>query len=318
MHRWVTVVEPRRFYVIVNPTSGRGAGARMPAFLEQAMSAKAASLEIRVTEGPGHATALAGEASLAGEPIVVAVGGDGTIHEVVNGLLRNRDRGPGDALLGIVPVGTGNDFVKVVEGAGTREDAVTTLVTGSPRRVDVGYAQWDGDSEYFVNAAGTGIDVEVVRLAAPRRGVGGALAYIVALLRSLGRYSPLPVRVEADGHHLEQRVMTVTVGNGRSVGGVFRICPGAEIDDGLLDVCSIRELSLLRSIGVAARILRGTHAGSAGVETFRASTVELSVPEGTPLFFQLDGELREPGGVHTLRMEVRPGMLQVLTRAAPR
>ena len=109
--------------------------------------------------------------------------------------------------------------------------------------------------------------------------------------------------------------MIAAVGNGRCVGGTFRICPAAEIDDGLFDVCAVRELSLGRSIRTAARILRGTHAGARGVESFRAGTVELTVPEGTQLFFQLDGELREPEGARSLTLEMRRGALPVYARA---
>jgi diacylglycerol kinase family enzyme len=179
------------------------------------------------------------------------------------------------------------------------------------RRVDAGLATWDGESEFFVNAAGTGIDVEVVRGMGVNRGTRGPLDYVVALLRALRRYRPIPVSMIGNGHTLDRRIMIAAVGNGRCVGGTFRICPDAVVDDGLFDVCAVHELSIGASVLVAARILRGTHAGARGVEMFRAAEVELTVPEGTQLFFQLDGELREPVGARTLKMEIRRGALPV-------
>lgn len=299
---------------IINPTSGGGAGKLMADEVRNRLGTH--QPEIRQTERQGHAIELAYAAAKAGEQAIVAVGGDGTVHETANGILRALEEDPSlPAVLGIVPVGTGNDFVKMLPGTARRAEAFDTILEGRVRHVDAGWAAWNGGGEFFVNAAGTGIDVEVVRVLGAQRGTRGALDYVFALVRALRRYHPIPVRIRGDAQEVDSRVMIAAVGNGSCVGGTFRICPTAEIDDGLFDVCVVRELSLARSIGTAARILRGTHAGSAGVRSFRAETVELTVPEGTELFFQLDGELREPEGATTLTMEIRRGVLPVFARA---
>jgi YegS/Rv2252/BmrU family lipid kinase len=309
------VIPTDSMIVIVNPTSGGGAGARMPD--EARAQLEGAQAEILLTEGSGHATELAFEAARRGVVAIVAVGGDGTAHEVANGILRALDDDPSrPATLGIVPVGTGNDFVKMLPGADRRPDAWRTILSGGTRRVDVGLATWDGASEFFVNAAGTGIDVEVVRAMGVHRGTRGPLDYVIALVRALRRYRPIPLSVIGDGHAIDRRIMIAAVGNGKCVGGTFRICPDAVVDDGLFDICTVHELSIGASVVTAARILRGTHAGSRGVEMFRAAEVELTVPEGTQLFFQLDGELREPVGARTLKMEIRRAALPVFARGS--
>jgi len=303
-------------FVIVNPTSGGGAGMRMPEHVRTAFVGRAH--DVHLTEGPGHAEELAFAAANDGASRIVAVGGDGTVHEVANGLLRALEQDNAlSAALGIVPVGTGNDFVKMLPGTNRRRDALETVLDGTVRRVDVGFARWDGGTEYFVNAAGMGIDVEVVRLLGSHRGTRGALDYVVALLRALRRYRPIPLSIRAETHESSRRIMIAAVGNGRCVGGTFRICPAAEVDDGLFDVCAVSALPIGASLLTAARILRGTHVGARGVESFRARTVELTVPEGTDLFFQLDGELREPVGAKTLTIEIRPATLPVLVRELP-
>jgi len=303
-------------FVIINPTSGGGAGVRMSAEAARELGGREVPYEVHLTKAPGHATDLAREAVLARAKAVVAVGGDGTLHEVANGVLAARALDPSIATpMGLVPVGTGNDFVKVVAGASPRRTAWATVVHGSVHWFDAGLARWNGEAEYFVNAAGTGIDVEVVRQMGPHRGTQGPIAYVLALLRALRHYEAVPVRLVADGQNYERRIMTVAVANGRCIGGTFRICPQAVPDDGLFDVCAVEALPLLRSLFTAARIVRGTHAALPSVSSLRARRVELSVPAGAQLFFQLDGELREPAGTHRLTLELLPHALPVLSRA---
>ncbi len=314
----MTAPDAKRFVAIVNPTSGGGAGVRMPAELRRAFAERGLAVDLQLTERSGHAVDLARNAALHGVHAVVAVGGDGTVHEVANGLLTALEQEPATpTVLGLVPVGTGNDFVKVIEGTSRRDRAYDTLARGLVQRVDAGFASWDGSSEYFVNAAGTGIDVEVVRVLGAHRGTRGALAYVLALLEALRRYRHVPLRLEADGHVIDRPVMTVAIANGRCIGGTFRICPDASPADGLFDVCDIAGLSLLRSLATAARVIRGTHTGLACVDMRRARTVTMTVPADTQLFFQLDGELREPASARTLRLEIRAGALPVLATPAP-
>jgi YegS/Rv2252/BmrU family lipid kinase len=244
---------------------------------------------------------------------VVAAGGDGTIHDVANGILSANAGAV--TTLGLLPIGRGNDFVKVVPGTRTRDAAFDTLATGAPVPVDAGVVEWEGGSEYFLNAMGTGIDVEVVRQIARTRKLPAGLVYIVGLAKAFVRFEALPLRITADARSFERRVMIVAVANGTCVGGSFRVSPDARPDDGRLDVCVVDEVNLAGVLRIVPRIMRGTHAGMTGVHMMTARAVTIDATGDAPLFFQLDGELREPAGVRSVRIAVVPAALRVLATA---
>ena len=254
--------------VILNPASRGGAGRAVHAEIERELQRRGLQGDVVETRAPGDAAALAYAACAEGVSTVVAAGGDGTVHEVANGLLRAADEAVGLAPnFGVIPVGTGNDFVKVVPGTSTRHAAYDTLASGVARPFDVIRATWQGGSEYAVNAVGTGVDVEVVRQiqASPRR--TGALVYIGGLVRALRRYRPVHLRIEADGATVEQRVMMIALANGSCIGGLFRVCPRASPTDGWLDLCVVGALPAWQQPGLAARVLRGTHERQPSVST---------------------------------------------------
>jgi diacylglycerol kinase (ATP) len=286
--------------IILNPMARHGAGRKLRSVIERGLAARHVDFDIVETAASGHAEALARAAADAGVGAVVAAGGDGTVHEVANGLM---SADATNTALGLIPIGTGNDFVKMFPGTGTLEAALDTLAACCTTPADIGVATWDGHSEFFVNAMGTGIDVEVVRQMRRSRLLPGAIIYVSALLRALVRYRPLPVSICVDGTMALHRIMNMAVCNGPSIGGSFRICPEARIDDGLLDVCIIGELPMHRNVRMVPRVIRGTHAGQPGVTMLRGRSITLRTDAGRTLPFQLDGELREargPGGVAIL------------------
>jgi diacylglycerol kinase (ATP) len=277
--------------VILNPMARHGAGRRLRPHIERELARLGVRCDIVETRASGHAAELAGEAVRAGAGAVIAAGGDGTIHEVVNGLMLARRAGA-PVTLGLIPIGTGNDFVKMVPGTNTLDSALATLGRGLSRPVDVGVTRWQGVTEYFANAMGTGIDVEVVRNMRRSSRLPGGLIYISALLRALVKYRAMDVIVDVDGREVRRRIMNLAVCNGPSIGGSFRICPDARTDDGALDVCLIDELSLIRNARLTPRVIRGTHTGQSGVTMARGTHVRVSIDADRPLWFQLDGELR--------------------------
>lgn len=300
--------------VILNPMARHGAGARLRSRIEAELSARGIVFDIVETAYTGHATELAHAAAMHGVSTIVAAGGDGTVHEVVNGIMAARVSG---VTLGVLPIGTGNDFVKLVPGAADVADACDTLASGGSAPVDVGLVQWSGGTEYFINAMGTGIDVEVVRHMRRVRFVPGGVLYISALLRALAVYRPLQIRVRTGDTTLERRIMNLAVCNGPCIGGTFRICPDARHDDGVLDTCVIEAMPLLRNVRMVPRVVRGTHIGLAGVTMLRGAAVHLSVTDGGPLPFQLDGELRETAdGAAGIQVSLAPERLNVMRGTA--
>lgn len=296
--------------IILNPMARHGAGRRIRGAIERELDRRRLPFDLVQTEGPLHARELARDAAESGVGRIVAAGGDGTVHEVANGILDARVNG---VTMGVLPIGTGNDFVKMVPGTATRAAAFAALSGGRIGTVDVGCVRWGDRSEYFTNAMGTGIDVEVVRQMRRSRVLPGSAIYLSALIRALARYRPPAVELVADGRTIRQRIMNLAVCNGVSIGGSFRICPDARADDGLLDICLIREMSLLRNARMVPRVLTGTHVGHDGVTMLRGASIQLRMEEDRPLLFQLDGELREAAdGAVGIRIEILPARLHVI------
>lgn len=294
-----------RFFVVLNPTAGRGAAARAERAIRAGMEGAGAGCEIARTRGPGHAVGLAREAAAGGWTAVVAAGGDGTVHEVANGLLRAAGEGP-TVPMGIVPVGSGNDFAKLVGAPTTPEAAVRHLLAARPRRVDVGRV---GD-RFFTNGVGIGLDARVGIEAGKVRWARGLAIYLVALARVLRAFRPPRMRVTLNGREVADRPLTlVTVANGGCHGGGFWICPAARIDDGELDVCVADALTTAGVLGFLPRVMRGTHVGRPGVHMHRARTLRVTSPD--PLPVHADGEIVAEAA-HELEIEILPGRLTVL------
>jgi diacylglycerol kinase (ATP) len=294
-----------RYYVILNPTAGRGAAARVRGVVERELAQAGATWTLAQTERRGHAAELAEAAARAGWPAVVAVGGDGTVHEVVNGLMRAADGGP-SVPLGIVGVGSGNDFALLAGVAGDPAWAVRRMAAAEPRPVDVGRV---GD-EWFSNGVGIGLDARVGIEVDRRRRFRGVVMYLDALGRVLRTFRPPHIRVEIDGETVADGPMTlVTVGNGGRHGGGFWICPDARIDDGVLDVCTADGMGTLGILGFLPRVMRGSHLGAACVRMHHARRVRITSPD--PLPVHADGEVIAEDA-RELDIELFPGRLRLL------
>lgn len=213
---------------IVNPTAGSGYALKASQQLEATLKERKVSYCMLYTSCPGHATDLAREA--AKQPDcqgVIAVGGDGTAYEVACGLVNSR------IPMGIIPVGTGNDFIKTI---GTPKDAMAALdfiLTHKARPVDVGRV----NDRLFINVCGTGFDVTVLEYTlAAKKYCRGILPYLIGLIRGISRYKPVHIRFTVDGKIQERDVLICSIANGRFFGGGIPICPDARPDDGCLDL----------------------------------------------------------------------------------
>jgi len=297
-------------HVILNPTAGRGAAARALDPIVREFRRQGWGVEAERTARPGDGVELAARAVRAGARHVVAVGGDGTVHEVANGLLHAT--GPvgaqhGAPLLGVVPIGTGNDFAKLV-GVYRHAPvhAVQRLVTARPVAFDVGRVF----DEYFVNSAGVGFGAEVVRVRNAMPGLSGFLSYLVPVFRAFARFRPPRLEVRASGFGETGYMMMVEICNGTTAGGSYRFAPAALPGDGRLDVCVVRRVSLARFLLAVPRVMRGTHGTMREVALFQTRSLTLRSLEG-PLVLHLDGELREPDA-RQCTVRVEPGRLNVL------
>ena len=303
-----------RAKVILNPTAGAGRARRISEQILVGLEHRGIDAEIAATTAPREAARLGLEAARARYDLVIAAGGDGTIHEVANGLLKAYAQGVDGPVLGVLPVGTGNDFAKLVGPLNDLDASLDILVEGELRRFDAAVAEWPGNEHWFVNAAGTGIDVEVVRQILRKRGrPSPAISkYLAAVLRALIRYRAIPLRIRMDGEVVERETMIIAVANGRCVGGGFWICPAAEPEDGRFDICIVRKVSYLGALRAIQLVMRGKHEKHPKVEMFQSRRVEIEALGPDPLFFQLDGELHEPQDVRRLVLRVAPRALPVM------
>ncbi|HTD69323.1 MAG TPA: diacylglycerol kinase family protein [Gemmatimonadales bacterium] len=293
---------------MLNPAAGRGAAARALDPIAREFHHQGWSVEVERTERPGHGAELAARAVQAGAQRIVAVGGDGTVHDVANGLLRHGLGGRGgDVALGVVPIGSGNDFAKLVgmyRHSPVR--AVRRLVTAQTARFDAGLVC----DEYFVNSVGFGFGPEVVRVRNAMPGLSGFASYFVPVLRAFARFRPPRLEVRARGFAETGNMMMVEVCNGTTAGGSYRFAPDAQPGDGRLDVCLVRRVSLLRFLMAVPRVMRGTHATMREVALFQTREVAIRSLDG-PLLLHMDGELREPDA-RECTVRVEPGRLKVM------
>ena len=278
--------------VIVNPTAGAGRTGREWPRIKALFKGAGLRFEHDLTEAPGHAIELATAAARNGYDMVISVGGDGTINEVVNGLYKSG--GIGEATLGIISTGTGGDYVRTVGIPRGCEEACRKLL--QPRRltVDLGMVEYASNGRtverLFVNFAGMGFDAEIVRRTTQQfKALGSLPSYLLGLLATLVSYRNRDVSVTIDGEVVDERVCTVIMNNGRYGGGGMLTAPDARVDDGYFDVLIIGDLSKPDLLWSLPRIYRGTHLTHPKVKLRKAREIE--VRSAQPLHLQADGEL---------------------------
>ncbi|MBA2356938.1 MAG: diacylglycerol kinase family lipid kinase [Actinobacteria bacterium] len=295
---------------LVNPASAGGAtGRRWPEFARRA-AALGLQGDAHVSEAPGHLVGLAREAAVAGASLVVAVGGDGTVHEVVNGLASAP--GPSGCELAIIPRGTGIDFVRTLGIPAGFDAAVRVAAGGAARQIDLGRAAYlatrGGQADaFFANIASVGMSGEVARRTnETTKALGGKVSYLYATLSVFARWRASEVRVSVDGQERRGAMHDVVVANGRYFGGGMMMCPDADPSDGLLDVLTIGDLTKRDLILTLPKTYRGRHLPHPKAELIRGSSVTIEADEALPL--ELDGE--QPGTT-PVRLSVVPGALRV-------
>jgi len=299
---------PAKPVFLVNPASAGGStGKRWPEIAHRAAAA-GLSGDTLLSERPGQLGELARQAVAGGAKLLVAVGGDGTVNEVVNGIA-DLDEQPEVA---IISRGTGWDFIRTFGIPRKVEDAVEVALHGETRSVDLGrvsYRAWDGSEGHavFANVASAGMSGAAAQRAnATTKAFGGKTAYLWAALAVLARWSPGELRVTVDGESRAARMYDVVVANGRYFGGGMEICPGAATDDGLFDVLTIGDLSKRDLMLTMPKAYRGAHLPHRKAEVLRGRVVTVDADDPVPV--QLDGE--QPGTT-PVRFEVLPGRLRL-------
>jgi diacylglycerol kinase (ATP) len=291
----VTTPIPRA-KVIVNPVAGAGSTRRHWPTISRLLEYIGLSFDHVYTQGAGHAIELARAAASNGYRYVVAVGGDGTVHEVANGILSSG--GAAETTLGVISTGTGGDFARSLGIPRKYMPACSILATHRRSRVDVGLVEYmhDGKKEqcYFVNGAGIGFDAAVVETVEhSTKRLHGTIPYVLGLLRSLVCYHNKSVIIRTGEKTEKARIVTMVVSNGAYFGGGMHVAPEADPHDGKLDVMVVRDLSKLGLLQAFPRIYKGTHVTHPCVSISQAT--EISVETSERVLVQADGELMGEG-----------------------
>ncbi len=285
-------------YLVINPAAGRGRAAALLPEVERFFASEGLPITVLRTRRPKHATALV--AALPQEARVLALGGDGTLHEVAAACVHTK------RTVGVLPAGSGDDFAFALGiPRHELESALKTVRQGRVRQVDTGLV----NGEVFLNAFGVGFDADVaygVRHA-PKL-LRERIAYLYTILATLSRLRSLAVQVTVDGQLVFQGPsLLVSVQNGPRTGGSFLFAPQAKPDDGLLDIVVAGRFGRLGTLGILPRVMKGTHVGHAKISLFQGRS--LHIHWETPRPGHMEGELLEPS--RDFHIELRPRSLRV-------
>jgi YegS/Rv2252/BmrU family lipid kinase len=302
---------PKKVKLIFNPIANLGRAWPVAASLRPVVE-ELGGADWSGTVYPTHATELARQAGEDGYELVVALGGDGTVHEVINGLMqlptKKRPR------LGVVPVGSGNDFAYSLGISRRPEEALRQVLTGRPRLMDVGsICDEHGRKEYWNNTLGIGFDTIVTIHSRRVPIVQGFAVYFAAVLQTiLFDYHPFKLAIKTDTESWTQEMMMLVLCNGGREGGGFYLDPAAKTDDGRLSYISVSKISVPRMLMTIPYFLKGTHSRLSYVRMGTLQQIEMT--SDRPLFIHTDGEVYAGFGskVKSLTIQVLPGVLQTV------
>lgn len=294
--------------IIVNPYAGRWKAQTAVRDIEQACHKIGLDYELVVTSGPGHGIELARAAAVAGFSPIVAAGGDGSISEVVNGLVQ----AAGDDVagpLGVIPLGSADDFPDMLGLEKGIEAACRVILAGHTRSIDVGCV----NGRFFDNNSAIGLEPMVTITQSAMKRIKGTPRYILAALRTILSHRPWHVRLAWDDGEYEGPVALVSVGNTRRTGGAFWMTPRAEPDDGYLDFVYAGKLGRIKLLRLLPTTFDGSHIEHSEVTYARTTRLTIECDPPTPI--QADGELFEPSATH-IEYTILPGRLQVIVPAS--
>lgn len=275
--------------LIVNLTSGGGKPKRQLESILKYLKKNGLNFTITYTDHQGEAVELAEKASNNGAELIISVGGDGTINEIINGIMLSKNH----PALGIVPLGWANDFIKSADIPSNAIEACKIILKGNTRKIDIGIIN---NQIYFANICGIGFDAEVTHLANQMKSRHpdwhflSAFVYVLATIRKLlAPFSYHQVKVKINQEEIKTKILFIAIGNGRVYGGKFKITPYALIDDGLLDVCLVKDLGRLKYLTIIPEAIKGTHEKVKGVYFYK--TEEITIQSAKPIMAQVSGEV---------------------------
>ncbi|MBX3646556.1 MAG: diacylglycerol kinase family lipid kinase [Rhodocyclaceae bacterium] len=296
--------------VVLNPISGQGRAMHHRHEIEALLRRHGIDFALEISDRPGHAIEIVSRAVEGGCRHVLAVGGDGTLNECANGILSQNAVPATEVTLGVMPIGTGNDWARTHRIPKDYAMVAALMAAGTSRLHDAGLAEFgDGGKRHFINVAGIGFDAHVVE-ALPDRTLG-PIAYLVGLAKGLLTYSAVPLRLTFAERKLESRVFVLFFAIGRYCGNGMNVAPQAEVDDGLFDITLVQELSRWEVLKSLRRLFDGTLLTHPKVLAMREARGAVDTAIAQPV--EADGELI---GHAPVRFSILPRALRVLAPIA--
>jgi len=299
--------------VIVNPASGRGRARKLLPTIERILRASGLDFDLFPTERPWHTAEIAETAARQGMKAVIVAGGDGTVNEAINGLMRARSGGFNKPALGVLSIGTGNDFAASLNLPARMEDALQSICRNTRRCVDIGLLKGCSfpEGRYFANCVGIGFDAAGGVLAEKITWTTGLLAYLIAALQNIFIYYKAPtLEIQMDRETLCMPALLVSVMNGKRIGGGFWTAPNASPDDGLFDLCIAEEVSRPRMLTLLPHFLNGTQVTQPEIQMKRARRVKIIATKGV-MPVQADGEILDDA-CQEVNIEILPKQLEII------
>ncbi|MBE7460768.1 MAG: diacylglycerol kinase family lipid kinase [Zoogloeaceae bacterium] len=296
---------PDRWFVVANPISGQGRAMHHRHEIEAVLRRHGIDYDFTVSERPGHAVELVAHAVERGCRRVLAIGGDGTVNECANGIFRQPAAPTDEVLLGVMPIGTGNDWARGLRLPKDYAEVAALMASGTHRLHDAGVATFDhGATRHFVNVAGLGFDAHVVA-SLPDRTLG-PLAYLVGLAKGLLSYDAVPLGLTFAERKIDARAFVLFFAIGRYCGNGMNVAPRAEADDGLFDITLVQALSRWEVLMSLRKLFDGTLLEHPKVIALREAAARV---DAGPLPVEADGELI---GHAPVRFSILPRALRVL------
>ena len=294
--------------LIINLTAGGGKPRPHLKTIFKYLKKNGFNFKVSYTSYHGEAVELAQKAADNGAELIVSVGGDGTVNEIVNGIMKSKN----DPLLGIIPLGWANDFIKSTNIPPNIIEACKILIKGKTKNIDVGVIN---DQIYFANICGVGFDAEVAQLANqmkskhPNLRILSAFVYVFATVKKLlSPFSYHDVKIKFDGQEIHSNILCIAISNGKFYGGRFKITPEAILDDGLLEVCVIEEMGRFKYLSSIPKVFKGTHTSIKGIYFYRAK--EVLIQSSEPVLAQVSGEVIE--GQKKFTITLLPKSLKII------
>ena len=277
--------------LIINLTAGGGKPRIHLKTIFKYLKENGFNFKVSYTSHHGDAIELAQKAADKGMDLIVSIGGDGTVNEIVNGIMKSKNDPP----LGIIPLGWANDFIKSTDIPSDIIEACKILIKGKTKKIDIGVIN---NQTYFSNVCGVGFDAEVAHFANqlknrhPNWNSLNAFVYVFATVKKLlSPFNYHNVKIKFDGQEIHSKILFIAISNGKIYGGRFKITPEAILDDGLFEICLVEEMGRFKYLSIIPKVFKGTHKSIKGIHFYKAK--EVIIQSSEPLLAQVSGEVIE-------------------------